>query len=140
MEKEFRKLPDSELKVMQIIWDMHKENKSVDSGAMMRCYPDIIGHLKLTTVLTLTTRLNEKGFIKTEKRGRVNYYTPVVNEEQYKNNAAAEFVETVYKSSPINLMSALFEIGALKKEDIDEFRRQISDKTEKTEKNDDAGK
>ena len=116
---------------------MHREDKIVDAGAMMSCYPDIIGHLKLTTVLTLITRLNEKSFIKTEKRGRVNYYFPVVGEEQYKNNAAAEFVETVYKSSPMNLISALFEIGALKKEDIDEFRRQISDKTEK---NDDAGK
>jgi len=129
----FIKLPDSELKVMQIIWDMYKqnENEKVDAGSMMEAYPHIIGHLKLTTVLTLITRLNEKGFIRTEKQGRINYYIPIVVEEQYKNNAAAEFVENVYKSSPISLMSALFDIGAINKDDIDEFRRQILEKNDK---------
>ena len=124
----FTKLPDSELKVMQIIWDMYKQSEKVDAGSMMNAYPHIIGHLKLTTVLTLITRLNEKGFIRTEKQGRINYYIPIVEEEQYKNNAAAEFVENVYKSSPISLMSALFDIGIIKKEDIDEFRKQILEK------------
>ena len=128
----FVKLPDSELKVMQIIWDMYKQNGKVDAGSMMETYPQIIGHLKLTTVLTLISRLNEKGFIRTEKQGRINYYMPLVAEDDYKNKAAAEFVDSVYKSSPISLMSALFDIGALKKEDIDEFRRQISDKSNDT--------
>ena len=123
-----KRLPDSELKVMQIIWDMYKRSEKVDAGSMMEAYPDIIGHLKLTTVLTLITRLNEKGFVRTEKQGRINYYIPVVAEEQYKNDAAAEFVENVYKNSPISLMSALFDIGAISKDDIDEFRRQISEK------------
>lgn len=130
-DNSFIKLPDSELKVMQIIWDMYKQNEKVDAGSMMNEYPDIIGHLKLTTVLTLITRLNEKGFVRTEKRGRINCYIPVVAEGQYKNSAAAEFVESVYKSSPISLMSALFDIGAINKEDIDEFRRQISEKSNK---------
>ena len=123
----FKKLPDSELKVMQIIWDMHRqnENSGIDAGSMMEAYPYIIGHLKLTTVLTLITRLNEKGFVRTEKQGRVNCYIPAVEEGLYKNQATAEFVESVYKSSPISLMSALFDIGVIKKEDIDEFRKQI---------------
>jgi len=125
---DFIKLPDSELKVMQIIWDMYKQNQKVDAGSMIDEYPNVIGHLKLTTVLTLITRLNDKGFVKTEKQGRINYYIPLVDEDRYKNNAAAEFVESVYKSSPISLMSALFDIGVIKQEDIDEFRRQISEK------------
>ena len=125
----FIKLPDSELKVMQIIWDMCKKSEKVDAGSMMEAYPDVIGHLKLTTVLTLITRLGDKGFVKTEKQGRTNYYIPVVPEEQYKKRAAAEFVENVYKSSPISLISALFDIGAINKEDIDEFRRAISEKS-----------
>ena len=128
IDSNFTKLPDSELKVMQIIWDMRKQTEKVDAGSMIDAYPQVIGHLKLTTVLTLITRLNEKGFIKTEKHGRINYYIPLVAEDQYKNAAAAEFVESVYKSSPISLMSALFDIGVIKKEDIDEFRKQIMEK------------
>jgi len=133
IDSNFTKLPDSELKVMQIIWDMRKQTEKVDAGSMIDAYPQVIGHLKLTTVLTLITRLNEKGFIKTEKHGRINYYIPLVAEDQYKNAAAAEFVESVYKSSPISLMSALFDIGVIKKEDIDEFRKQILEKNETNE-------
>lgn len=121
----FIKLPDSELKVMQIIWDMYKENGKVDAGSMINTYPQEIGHLKLTTVLTLISRLNDKGFIRTEKQGRINYYIPLVQEAEYKRGAAAEFVENVYKSSPISLISALFDMGAINREDIDEFRKQI---------------
>jgi len=128
IDANFTKLPDSELKVMQIIWDMYKQKKEVDAGSMIEEYPNVIGHLKLTTVLTLISRLNEKGFIRSEKQGRINYYIPLVAEDQYKNAAAAEFVENVYKSSPISLMSALFDIGVIKKEDIDEFRKQILEK------------
>ena len=123
-----KKLPDSELKVMQIIWDMYKETGKVDAGSMIKAYPKEIGHLKLTTVLTLITRLNEKGFIRTEKQGRINYYIPVIDEDKYKTHAAAEFIENVYKNNPISLISALFDIGAVKKEDIDEFRKQIMEK------------
>ena len=129
----FIKLPDSELKVMQVIWDMTKTAEKVDAGSMMEAYPDVIGHLKLTTVLTLITRLGEKGFVKTEKRGRVNCYIPAISEEHYKKSAAAEFVENVYKNRPINLMSALFDIGAINKEDIDEFRKRISENNNKND-------
>ena len=133
IDANFTKLPDSELKVMQIIWDMYKQNEKydkIDAGSMIDAYPQVIGHLKLTTVLTLITRLNEKGFIRTEKQGRINYYIPLVEEGRYKNAAAAEFVESVYKSSPISLISALFDIGVIKKEDIDEFRKQILEKND----------
>jgi BlaI family penicillinase repressor len=124
----FVKLPDSEFKIMQIIWDMYKENKNVDAGSMMEAYPQVIGHLKLPTVLTLITRLNKKGFIASEKKRGINYYTPLVSEEQYKNEAAAEFIGSIYKNSPISLMSALFDIGAINQEDIEEFRKQILEK------------
>ena len=122
----FVRLPDSELKVMQVIWDMFAAGETVDAGSMMSAYPRALGHLKLTTVLTLISRLTDKGFVTVEKQGRTNIYTPLVGEDDYKRGAAADFIQNVYKNSPAHLMSALIGSGAISREDIDELRRQLT--------------
>ena len=72
-KKNFTKLPESELQVMQLIWDMEKNGvKDIHAGAIINTYPEQIGHLALTTVLTLISRLQNKGFIRLEKHGRAN--------------------------------------------------------------------
>ena len=65
--KEFIKLPESELEVMQAIWALNAEGeKFVSAGLIMKRFPALC-RLKLTTVLTLITRLQNKGFISSEK-------------------------------------------------------------------------
>ena len=123
-------LPDSELQIMQIIWDMVRENggnySNVTAGAMLTFAPDRIGHLKLTTVLTLISRLAAKGFVRTEKNGRANCCIPLVAEEDYRQNAADRFVETVYQNDAKSLISALLGNEKLSRSDIDEIRAIIS--------------
>lgn len=123
-------LPDSELQIMQVIWDMVRENDgdytTVTAGAMLAFAHDRIGHLKLTTVLTLISRLAAKGFLRTEKHGRANCCIPLVAEEDYKQNAADRFVETVYKNDAKGLISALLGNEKLTSGDIDEIRALIS--------------
>ncbi len=123
-------LPDSELQVMQIIWDMEREKggdcTGVTAGAMLVFAPGQIGHLKLTTILTLINRLAAKGFVRTEKAGRANCCIPLVSEEEYRQNAAGNFLETVYKNDTKNLISALLGSEKLSRGDIDELRILIS--------------
>lgn len=123
-------LPDSELQVMQIIWDMTRDNggdcSAVTAGAMLEFAPGKIGHLKLTTILTLIKRLTAKGFVRTEKTGRANCCIPLVAEEEYKRNAAGRFVETVYNNDTKSLISALLGSNKLSRSDIDEIRAMIS--------------
>lgn len=122
-------LPDSELQVMQIIWDMARENNdctTITAGAMLGFAPSQIGHLKLTTILTLINRLVAKGFVRTEKAGRANCCIPLVNEDEYRQNAASNFVETVYKNDTKSLISALLGSEKLSRGDIDEIRTLIS--------------
>lgn len=123
-------LPDSELQVMQIIWDMAREKggdcTAITAGAMLVFAPGQIGHLKLTTILTLIQRLVAKGFVRTEKTGRANCCIPLVNEEEYRQNAANNFVETVYKNDTKSLISALLGSEKLSRGDIDEIRTLIS--------------
>lgn len=131
-------LPDSELTVMQLIWDMARDcggdYSHITAGAMFERYPEKIGHLKLTTVLTLITRLITKGCIRAEKTGRSNFYIPLVAEDEYKRSAAADFVATVYNNDTKGLISALLGDDSLTVRDIDELRARIS-KVAKENKN-----
>ena len=124
---EFIKLPESELEVMQIIWDMERDGyKEIHAGEMFQ-YAPAIGRLKMTTVLTLITRLIGKGFLSVRKVGRVNCYTPLVDETAYKNFATKDFLEMMYKNNASGLISALIGGDCLKESDIDALRRYIDE-------------
>ena len=125
------KLPESELAVMQLIWDMTKAGEAITeitAGNLMDRYPEQVGHLKLTTVLTLISRLITKGFVSAEKLGRAYCYTPIVDEENYKQMAAVDFVKTVYKNDSRGLISALVTDGILTEKDIDELMKGLGEK------------
>ena len=118
-EKDFIRLPDSELQIMQIIWEMEKNGaKEVYAGAIISEYPHVIGHLALTTILTLITRLQKKGFIEIEKRGRTNYSKSLISEEDYKRGAVENFAKTVFKNDGKALVEALRAAGIITERDM----------------------
>ena len=83
--KKIKRLPESELEIMQIIW---KEEAPVSrmtiEHALQERHP-----LAPTTILTLLTRLCEKGFLSLKKEGRPNLYEPLVTEREYSPYGAA---------------------------------------------------
>lgn len=80
MEK-IKRLPDSELDIILVIW----EAKEPVSRAYIE--QQILKKKKIatTTVLTLLSRLCEKGFVSCEKQGNMNLYRAIVKEKDYKN-------------------------------------------------------
>ena len=130
-EKKFTKLPDSELEVMQGIWVLNREGEQfVSAGLIMKRFP-ALNRLKLTTVLTLVNRLQFKGFITTEKLGRSNCYTPVINSADYRKFASGDFVEKVYMNDKMGLISALVSDETLTAEELDEIKKIISENEKK---------
>ena len=123
------KLPASELEIMQAIWVLDEEGeKFISASLIMKRFP-ALNRLKLTTVLTLITRLQNKGFINTEKLGRSNCYTPKISSADYRKFAYGDFVEKVYRNDRMDLFSALVNDDALTKEDLAKIKALI----EKTE-------
>ncbi len=118
-DKGFVRLPDSELQIMQLIWELEKNGaKEIYAGAIISTYPEVIGHLALTTILTLITRLQKKGYIAIEKRGRTNYSKPLISEEDYKRGAVENFAKTVFKNDGKALVEALCAGGIITERDI----------------------
>ena len=62
-EKDIKRLPESELEIMQIIWnETTPVSRMTIESALSKTHP-----LAPTTILTLLTRLCEKGFLSLQK-------------------------------------------------------------------------
>ncbi len=121
-EKQFRQLPDAELAVMQVLWDLDAPApRSAVEARVAEIRP-----MAQTTLLTLLTRLSEKGFVKIEKQGRSSVYTPLVAREAYQARQSRHFLDKVFGGSMSAFASALTASG-LSREDLDELRRLLEE-------------
>ena len=73
------------------------------------------------TVITMLTRLENKGAVRWEQDGRARQYSPVITAEEARREETAGFLDRVYGGKLGLMMSALVEDKALTKEDIEEL-------------------
>lgn len=118
------RIPDSELEVMQILWD----HEPPVSRAWLEEKINETRPLAQTTILTLVSRLMKKGFVKAEKNGRSSVYTPMVSKEEYLAAQSERFVKCECGGNISVFASALTHSG-LSSEELDELRKLLfSDK------------
>ena len=111
-----KRLPDAELEVMQAIWSLEPP---VTAAAVQQ---QVSKEWKATSVLTVLSRLCDKGFLSCEKEGRQNYYTPLVPRETYLQRESTSFVRRLCGGSVKNLVASLSDAGALTEQDIEDLR------------------
>ena len=117
MNERIRRLPDSEQEVMQAIWACKSPVARTDiEKILFENHP-----MALTTLLTLLTRLSEKGFITIEKSGRRSYYTPCISREDYLASQGKNFFEKLCGRNVSAFAAALCDSG-LSKEELAELR------------------
>ena len=125
-KKDFTKLPESELQIMQLIWDMDKKGvKDIHAGALLAAYPDQIGASRADDGSDTHLETPAEGLHRLEKHGRANCAIVLADENEYKRRAAKDFVETVYKNNTKGLISALYSDGILSEDDIADLRKEI---------------
>ena len=120
MKQSIRRLPDSELELMQIIWQKEPPVSRSDIEADIKdSHP-----LAATTLLTLLTRLCEKGFLKLEKQGRANVYTPLISQREYLASESRSLLDKLYGGSIKTFANALCDSG-ISKEELLELRKLL---------------
>ena len=118
--KKIKRLPESELEIMQIIW---KEETPVSRMTIERALQE--KHpLAPTTILTLLTRLCEKGFLSLKKEGRSNLYDPLITEREYLACESRSFLDRMFGGSVAGFATALCDSG-IKKEELEELKRML---------------
>ena len=118
---------DSELELMKIVW--------ANGGQAL--YAQIMEALVQTgrtwqknTIITLLSRLVEKGLLKTNKIGRRNEYTALVSEADYQAAQTQTFLKKLYEGSAKGLVSTLIQRELLSAEDYEELKRFWADGSE----------
>jgi len=120
MSNSIRRLPDGELEVMQAVWACEVPAARTDIEAVLyQTHP-----MAMTTLLTLLTRLSEKGFLTIEKKGRRSYYTPLVSRQDYLASQSRSFFQKLCGGSMSTFAAALCDSG-LTREELDELRELL---------------
>lgn len=125
-----KRLPDSELEIMMIIWDLGKPVTRFEIEAQM----DQSRKLSPTTVLSFLSRLQEKGFLDVQKSGKNNVYIALVNKENYMQAESRNILKRIYKNSAKNFIAALYDGNSLSDEELKELEDYISEKRKEREK------
>ena len=124
MKDAIRRLPDAELEVMQAVWACKPPVARADvEKILFQTHP-----MAMTTLLTLLTRLSEKGFLAIEKVGRRSYYTPCVSQEAYLASQSKNFVDKLCGGSISAFATALCSSG-LTKEELSQLRDMLEEGT-----------
>ncbi len=108
-----RKLPESELDIMLCLWNA--------DASVQRNYFNKHFNWADSTILTLLSRLQDKGFISCEKSGNKNIYTAVITRDEYMKMENNNFLSKLHKGSVKHFVASLAQADNLSESDIDEL-------------------
>ncbi len=114
------RISDAELEVMQTLWEAGKPMSVQDVCDALKN-----NKWKYRTVATLLIRMEQKGAVVSQKQGRLNLYSSVLDEEEYKKAQTKRFIGKLYKGSVKDLAVSLFKSDDMTEEDIEEIRRMF---------------
>ena len=116
-----RTLPDSELDIMLAVW--HAEGPAT-APAILEALEKPLTASALHSYLK---RLEEKGYLRCEKDGRVNRYIPLISEEEYRRQAGGVVLEKLYEGSLKTFAAALWDGGRLSASQVSELRDYLDE-------------
>ena len=113
-----QQVSDSELELMKIVW--------ANGGRAL--YAQIMEELagngrtwQKNTIITLLSRLVEKGMIKTNKIGRRNEYPAVVSESDYQAAQTQTLLNKLYEGNAKGLVTTLIQREMISAKDYEEL-------------------
>lgn len=113
-------LPDSEYRIMSIIWEAEAALNSSDIMKML-----VEENWKAPTVCSYLQRLENKGFVVSQKLGKERRYTAAITKEEYLASETQSFMSEVHKGSFASLINALISTKSISMEDIEALQLQL---------------
>ena len=117
-------LTDAELRLMDVLWQKGSATVA-DVAKSLKAKK----RLAYTTVLTTLRILEDKGYVRHEKRGRAFVYFPVVEHEDARRSALRQLVDRFFNGSPEELMLNLIEQNELDAEQLRQLREEIEQRS-----------
>lgn len=113
-------ISDYELELMKMIW--------ANGGTAL--YAEIVKALEdkgtpwtKNTIITLLSRLANKGFVKTTKTGFRNQYIAIVLETDYQEEQTKSLLNKLYEGNAKGLVSTLIQKDLLSPDDYEDLKK-----------------
>ena len=116
-----KKLGDAELEIMLAVWEAGEPVPSSYVQEKLRGRRD----WALPSILTSLSRLVDKGFLSCQKRGKSNWYHPLVSEKDYKAAEGRGLIDRLYSGSFTGMVASLCDGRAIDEDDLAQLRRYL---------------
>ena len=116
-----KKLGDADLEIMLAVWEAGEPVPSSYVQEKLRGRRD----WALPSILTSLSRLVDKGFLSCQKRGKSNWYHPLVSEKDYKAAEGRGLIDRLYGGSFTGMVASLCDGRAIDEDDLAQLRRYL---------------
>lgn len=117
------KISEVELEILTILW---KTKESVTAKNILMQLKEK-RDWKLSSLMAFLGRMEGKGYIEIKKEANHNFYLPVIEEQEFKQDRGKSILGTIYKNSFKDLVLALYKGNSITKSDIDEITEYFKD-------------
>ncbi len=115
------KLSDQQYQVIAALWKI--------GPASVRQVRANLPHLNLaiTTIATILTRLEKKGYVQAKMIGRERLFTAAINEAETRLNMVGNMVATMFDGDSTELLMHLLQGGDIRKEEIGRIKELLDE-------------
>ena len=118
-----------EAPIMKIIWE---SNPDISVPELVKQLNEQYGkEYARTTVVTFLTRMAGKGYITTQRRGRISYVHAIKSEQEYKQQLAQKEIEFWFHGSMAEFAQTLCAAAPLTHEECQKLSRLLDHVEEK---------
>ena len=115
-------ISDAELEVLKVLWASGPGTvRDVEAQLRRR------RRLAYNTVLTLLTRLRDKGYVEADRTGTAHVFRSVVSRDELLRHGLSTLADRVCDGTASPLVLALVKGQRLSREDLAELRRLLDD-------------
>ena len=114
---------DAELEVLKVLWDKGPGTVRDVEGRLRRRKR----RWAYNTILTLLSRLREKGCVASDRGGTAHVFRAAVSRQQLLRNGLSELADRICDGTTSPLVNALVQGGGFSPEDIAYFRKLLDE-------------
>jgi len=125
--KNLGRLSETEMEVMQTIWELATP---VTVAQILAIFEESKAW-KTSTLSTILSRLIDKGFLAKEMKGKVNFYSTNLTLQEYQKHETQNLLSNLYGGNVKTFVASLVDDEAITQEDIEDlsqwFQRKAGD-------------
>jgi len=119
-----KKLPEAEFDVMVAMWN--SKTLPINTAYLMENVGKAKGW-KAPTLISFRTRLEDRGFIHSEKRGKERYYYVDAVKTDYVRNVTVEFLDRYHGGSFVNMLDLLYGNNSFSGDELDKLLKWLQE-------------